>query len=45
MQQITAFLQGDRYACPLTSWIHYIQLGFIGLIVYVSFFCGSSTGG
>ncbi len=43
--QIASFLSGDREVCPFTSWIHYAQTAYVGIIVSTFLFCGTSAGG
>ena len=45
IEQIRSFLECDIQTCPITSWTHYIQTGFVGLVFAVVLFCGTPSGG
>lgn len=38
-------MEGNQVNSALTSWVYYIQLGFVGVVFFVGMFCGASSGG
>ena len=45
VEQVVAFLEGDRKKNPVTSWIHYLQIGSIFAILFCYFLLGRHSGG
>jgi len=45
VDQVFGFLRGDMDDCAFSTWIHYAQNVFVGILIFVILFCGTREGG